>query len=473
MLNFASQFLRHAGAKLVAAALICWLLASQGAAQNVSMSITPSAGQISFGNQVTYTILVTNGTGLTLQNLFVTNTFPPPTQFIATSATASPAQVFTFTNVNNVTFFIQQFFPGGTADLTVTTQPGAAGPVTNFTAVFSQIPLISFATNVVIEVTAPPADLGVTILGHPAGVFVNDWMSYQVLATNSGPNSASGVMLTNQLPPGAQLISISPTNQSSVFSNNAAVLNLGTLTNGESRAFTLLVQPTQAGLQTFQAAIAASGIEDTNVANNVARLQVNVGAFLSTNLIATNVSAMTYNPQTGLMQQTVALANIGTSSVPAARVIVSGLTNRLYNAVGTNNGNPFVVYGAPLASGQSVALVMEYFVPTRLPIVVPDSAYQAAGVPTNAPPIPPGTPLQVTRMVALPGGSILVEFVSVPGRSYTILYSDNLAFTNSLAAQPPIVAPADRVQWIDDGPPKTVSAPANVTNRFYRVLLNP
>jgi uncharacterized repeat protein (TIGR01451 family) len=473
-MNFGSRILHHASIKLVTPTLGCWLVASQGAAQSVSLSITPSASQISFGNQVTYTILVTNGTGLTLQNLFVTNTFPPPTKFIATTAQASPAQVFTFTNVNNVTFFIQQFFPGGTADLTVTTQPGAAGPVTNFTAVFSQIPLISSATNVVVEVTGPPADLGASILGHPASVLVNDWMNYKVIATNGGPNSASGVMLTNQLPPGAQLISISPTNQTSL-SNNAAVLNLGTLTNGESRAFTLLVQPTQPGLQTFQAAIAAGGIEDTNLANNIASLQVNVGAFLSTNLIATNASAMAYNPQTGLMQQTVRLANIGTSSVPAARVIVSGLTNRLYNAAGTNNGNPFVVYGGPLAPGQSVELVMDYFVPTRLPIVVPDSAYQAVGVPTNTPPIPPGTPLQVTRIVALSGGNILVEFTSIPGRSYTILYSDsiNLAFTDALAAQPPIVASADRVQWIDDGPPKTVSAPSHGNIRMYRVLLNP
>jgi hypothetical protein len=35
------------------------------------------------------------------------------------------------------------------------------------------------------------------------------------------------------------------------------------------------------------------------------------------------------------------------------------------------------------------------------------------------------------------------------------------------------VAPANRVQWIDDGPPKTVSHPTNAMARFYRVRLNP
>jgi uncharacterized repeat protein (TIGR01451 family) len=443
-------------------------------AQNLGFTVAPSTSQVSLGNQVSYTIVVTNGTGLTLQNLFVTNTFPSA-QLIGTSATASPAQVFTFTNVNNVTFFIQQFFPAGTANLKVTVQPSAAGFITNTTSIFSQVPIMNLSTNVVAQVTALTTDLGVSLVGPPPGipVLVNDWFSYSVTATNNGPNDASGVTLANRLPASVKLLSLTPSNAPFSFSNSTALLSLGTLTNGQSQTFTLLVQPTQSGTQTFSAAIASSSILDTNAANNLAVTQVNVGAFLSTNLVATNVSTMTYDPQTGLMEQMIQLSNVGTSSVPAARVIISGLTNRLYNAVGTNNGNPFVVYGAPLNPGQSVSLLLEYFVPTRLPVVVPNSAYQAVGVPTNNPSIPPGTPFAVTRMVALPSGEVLIEFASISGRTYTILYSDNLGFTNALAAQPPIVAPADRVQWIDDGPPKTVSAPANTTSRFYRILLNP
>ena len=69
--------------------------------------------------------------------------------------------------------------------------------------------------------------------------------------------------------------------------------------------------------------------------------------------------------------------------------------------------------------------------------------------------------------------NVLIEFQSVPGRSYTIVYSADSVFTSPLYAQPAVVAPADRVQWIDDGPPKTVSTPASVAARFYRVILNP
>ena len=74
--------------------------------------------------------------------------------------------------------------------------------------------------------------------------------------------------------------------------------------------------------------------------------------------------------------------------------------------------------------------------------------------------------------MSLASGAKLIEFQSDPGISYRILYSDNVGFTNARAAQPILVAPADRVQWIDDGPPKTISRPTNIM-RFYRAILAP
>jgi hypothetical protein len=37
-------------------------------------------------------------------------------------------------------------------------------------------------------------------------------------------------------------------------------------------------------------------------------------------------------------------------------------------------------------------------------------------------------------------------------------------------ANPIITAPANRVQWYDDGPPKTESKPTSIGSRFYRVM---
>jgi hypothetical protein len=54
-----------------------------------------------------------------------------------------------------------------------------------------------------------------------------------------------------------------------------------------------------------------------------------------------------------------------------------------------------------------------------------------------------------------------------------VVYSDNVLFSNAMIAPPSVVAPANQTPWIDYGPPTTLSAPPNSSNRFYRIYLNP
>lgn len=42
---------------------------------------------------------------------------------------------------------------------------------------------------------------------------------------------------------------------------------------------------------------------------------------------------------------------------------------------------------------------------------------------------------------------------------------------NWTRVEPTVVANANRLQWTDNGPPKTVSHPSTVTNRYYRFVL--
>src|SRR5208282_4652333 len=83
------------------------------------------------------------------------------------------------------------------------------------------------------------------------------------------------------------------------------------------------------------------------------------------------------------------------------------------------------------------------------------------------------TNLNFNRIVRLSNGSMLVEWFAIPNRTYTVVYSDNVLFSNAMIAPPSIAAPANEVQWIDYGPPTTVSAPTNASARFYRVFQNP
>ena len=439
-------------------------------AQGFGLSVTNSANSIMVSNSLTYTINVTNLNGSSLQDVQVTNLLSASVQLVSVLRSQG-----SFTNYGSVVVFdLGQFVNNGTALFMVTVQPTATGFLTNTVTVASAYTTNTASTNVVVQVTnvVIQADLGVSIAGPVQIVITNDWMTYGVTATNSGPDAAPNVVLTNALPPGVVLIA--PTNQG-VGSN--LIFNLGTLANGGCTNLQFTVQPTNAGVLTLFASIGAAGVLDTNLANNSAGTNINVIGYLPGLLVAVTNSAQVYNPQNGLIEQSILLTNTGSTNVPAARVLVTGLTNQFANAAGTNDGNPFVYYSTTLNTNQGVSLLLQYYVRTRSPFVFSNSQLQAFAVPvpdwTPPPATSASTNLDITRIIGLPDGTMLIEWPAMTNRTYTVVYSDNVLFSNAMMAPPSITALGTRLQWVDYGPPATVSAPTNASSRFYRVFLNP
>jgi hypothetical protein len=151
----------------------------------------------------------------------------------------------------------------------------------------------------------------------------------------------------------------------------------------------------------------------------------------------------------------------------------------LFNAVGTNGSSPFVYLSAPLAAGDSVTLVLQYNPRKSFPFT--NGQLHAFGVPL--PKWPPArvastsTNVNMSKIVKLTSGwnsgRMLIEFTNIAGQTYTVVYSDDASFSNAMIAPPAISSDANRVQWLDYGPPTTKSAPANSPARFYRVYQNP
>jgi len=99
------------------------------------------------------------------------------------------------------------------------------------------------------------------------------------------------------------------------------------------------------------------------------------------------------------------------------------------------------------------------------------AAPETAAVPTPQPPADGnGVVIDRTFMdLRIPGEPrYVLEFTSVPGRIYTIIYSDDLQSWK--AATPSITATANRTQWYDDGAPKTDAKPSAKSVRFYRCV---
>jgi uncharacterized repeat protein (TIGR01451 family) len=455
---------------------------SRVGAQDMWLSVGVSANPVGISNNMTYTITVTNLTGVP-QTVVVTNTMPATAQFVSVTFGLVPYP-YTITGTN-VIFSVGALTNNGIAQMAVTVEPTATGYITN-TVVVATNGVVAIVGPVIIQVTnAVPvsvADLAVAITVPASAVFTNDWMVYGVSVTNLGPNSATNVMLTNTLPTGVGYKSVSPSSPAPILVGSNVIFNLGILTNGAFRNFQLTVQPTNAGVLPFVSVVSTNGsVLDPNLTNNLASNNITVLSYFPGQLSATIVSTQQYDPQNGLVEQSILLSNTGTVAVVSARVVVTGLTNQLFNAWGTNNGSPFVVYAATLDTNQSVNLLLQFFALNLFSFT--NSQLHPFAV-TNLNLAPPAaaaasTNVNITRIVKLTSGSpliigsMLIEWPSLTNRTYTVVYSDNVLFSNAMMAMPSIVAPANRTQWIDYGPPTTVSAPPNSSNRFYRVFLNP
>jgi len=441
-------------------------------AQGVGLLLGASANSIGVSNTLTYTVIVTNLTGAS-QTFTVTNTLTGTSLQFGTPLATQGSNII---SGSNVVFALGAIATNGTALMNVPVVPTSAGFITN-TVLVATNGVFAVGEYIFVQVTntALGADVAVAIAGPASAVFTNDWMVYGVNVTNLGPGTVSGVFLTNTLPTGVGYIGVSPSSPAPSRVGSNVIFNLGALTNGAFRNFQLTVQPTNAGTGTFVSVVNSTSITDPNPTNNSASINVAVSNFLSHpgQLTATIVSTQKFNQLSGRLEQNIALSNAGPTSVDSARVIVTGLTNLLSNAVGTNNNHPFVTYASTLGPNQSVDLLLQFY-PNQLPFSFTNSQLQAVGV--TMPDLTPAAgliPTNIAFIVQLPSGGMALGFPSLTNRTYTVEYTSNLLSTNWLAAQPLTTTPANYTYWIDYGPPETVSHPANTPMRFYRVLLNP
>jgi hypothetical protein len=206
-----------------------------------------------------------------------------------------------------------------------------------------------------------------------------------------------------------------------------------------------------------------------NCGNMATSAPVNISVV--SQLPLTIVSSMRFNPQTGLFEQTVRVFNPTTSVLNAVRVYVSGLTNNavVYNPSGSTNSISYVQSAASVPPGSYVDFVIEYYVPSRIapnPILIAELV-----PPANQTNVVGVGHVPIERALKLPNGTFLLEFSTQSNRIYYIKYSSNLVDWKT--AQPAIIGNGSRIQWIDNGQPKTESHPSTTNMRFYRLIVLP
>jgi uncharacterized repeat protein (TIGR01451 family) len=124
------------------------------------------------------------------------------------------------------------------------------------------------------------ADLSVTKTDAPDPVKKDKLLTYTVTVRNGGPNAATGVTMTDPLPAGVELKSLTTTQGSCVSTkaNNAVTVKcaVGNMANGSSATVTIAVRRLPVGTMTNTVSVAAQSPADPNAANNSASASTTV-----------------------------------------------------------------------------------------------------------------------------------------------------------------------------------------------------
>lgn len=460
---------------LLAASLAGFRAGAQGF--GLAVSNTPAIAVINA--PINYTITVTNLIGGNLSDFEVTNTFSSNVTLSGFDTNnANLNQIIT--NANTVLFTFTVFTNTQVETFSFTIATATAGPLTNTIQVATILLTNTVTTNVVNQIITAQADLAVSISGPPQAVITNDISFYTVNVTNLGPSSVPNVFLTNTLPAGLTLKSVAPSSPTYTQIASNLVFSLGTLAASNGLSFQFFFQDTNVTTPTFTAAVGAPQSLDPNLTNNVAITNFSIISYLPGQILAFTNTPQVLNHQNGYTEQDIMVTNAGPVNVPGVRLVCTGLLHPSFNFVGTNGANPFIYLSAPLATNQSALLRLQYTSRTNFPVA--NSQFVAYAVPLPAWPAPvfttSSTNINISGIVRLKNGqlstnNILIQFPSTAGQTYTIVYADNVAFSNAMIAPPQIIAPANITQWIDYGPPATTNSPTAAGARFYRVYKNP
>lgn len=137
-------------------------------------------------------------------------------------------------------------------------------------------------------------DLAVAMTGSPDVAIIGDSLTYSIVVSNSGPTQATGVTLTNVLPPEVSFVSAATFNGACASIGRTVVCNLERLSEGDSARVTITTRAQSFGHVTNVAQVSRSEA-DPFLSNNVARTVSTITAPLA---YSTNVTVAEGNSGT-------------------------------------------------------------------------------------------------------------------------------------------------------------------------------
>jgi uncharacterized repeat protein (TIGR01451 family) len=210
---------------------------------------------VTTGALVIYTLIVRNNGPSDATGVVLTDTLP--TSMVFQSSTPGTSSC-THTD-GTVTCNLGSIQSGSSKQVVIRAFTTLSGVFTNQAEVAANEPDLYAANNTTSEdTTVQPADLSVTKSDSPDPVRVGVPLNYRLTVANGGPNVATGVVLTDTLPPGVTFQSSNPGEPMCTHAGGNVTCDLSNLPSLASTSVTIVVIPTTAGMITNMAEVVAN-----------------------------------------------------------------------------------------------------------------------------------------------------------------------------------------------------------------------
>jgi uncharacterized repeat protein (TIGR01451 family) len=284
-------------------------------AADLSVTLTAGPAPVLAGGDLTDTISIADAgpdgaTG-------VTATLPLPAGVAFVSAGPGAATV---TSSNGQVFISVGSIAAGTeVTVTVLVQPTIVGSLaqTVYLSSTSFDPVLSNNTATTTTEVDPAADLAVAITGSAGAADTADDFTYTVTATNNGAGTDDGVQLSDTLPVGVSVVSLSSSLGVPTEAGGVVTLLVGSMDEGATATLTIVITPTVAPGSTMLDLASVSGaLADPVPGNNTASLTTAVFGVSDLGITAAPPSGLLYVG--GNLVYTLTISNEGPDAEPDA-----------------------------------------------------------------------------------------------------------------------------------------------------------
>jgi uncharacterized repeat protein (TIGR01451 family) len=335
----------------------------------------PAATPTSIQN-LTYTLTVTNIGPTEATNVTLSDAVPSGTTFQSETHPAGWTRTDTTPvgGTGTLTWTINPLLAGASGTFQVVVQAGGGSPVTNTVTISSPTPDPNPDNNTATITTGSQTNVSVTKTG-PQTVTAGTPATYTISVTNSGPDAAENLTLSDTLPQGLSFASESQAPGHPIFTcsntTSSFTCSANDLASGQSATFTLTVN------------VASSALQGSSISNTATVSTTN------TNLSSNTSSTWKFG--------VVAVADLAVSKF-APQTIPAG-SNLTYNIFVANNGP---------SDAQSVTLTDAVPANTTFVSVSGSGSFSCSG------PISPGAPITCTATsVAANSQSFITVVVNV------------------------------------------------------------